>query len=141
MISDKPSPPNNLSVRDVSESSVTLRWAPPDDTGGCDLTEYVVEKREGVKRRMWQQAGAVRASAPCELTLTKLIEGNQYAFRVIAHNPVGPSEPTELADAVIPKSLFCKSTYVSSYNDICIVVIQITVIESNKKRIVVCTVI
>jgi len=49
---------SNLAVKDITPSSVTLRWSAPHDDGGADVTGYVVEKREA-SRRMWQSVASV----------------------------------------------------------------------------------
>lgn len=101
---DKPGPPRNLNVKELSENSVTLRWSAPDNDGGSPIKEYIVEKREGNKR-MWQSAGT---TSDFEITVPRLIEGNQYVFRVSAENACGVGEPVDLSETVIPKSRFSK---------------------------------
>ena len=101
---DKPGPPKSLRVKDITESSVSLKWVEPDQNGGSAITNYVVEKREGHKK-MWQKVGTCAAT---ELNVTKLIEGNSYAFRVAAENEVGVGDPVDLGDVVTPKSQFGK---------------------------------
>ena len=53
---DKPSAPENLSVSEMTENTVKLRWAEPSDNGGCIIKQYVIEKREASKRA-WQREG------------------------------------------------------------------------------------
>ena len=101
---DKPGPASNFGVKDISPSSVTLRWSEPRDDGGADVTAYVVEKREA-SRRMWQSVATVPPDVT-ELEAGGLYEGNQYVFRVTAENVVGLGEPAELKDTVVPKSQF-----------------------------------
>ena len=91
-------------MKDITPSSVTVRWSAPRDDGGADVTGYVVEKREA-SRRMWQSVGSVPPDVT-ELEAGGLFEGNQYIFRVTAENVVGLGEPAELKDSVIPKSQF-----------------------------------
>ena len=95
---------SNFGVKDVTPSSVTVRWSAPRDDGGADVTSYVVEKREA-SRRMWQSV----ATLPPDVTEVEaggLFEGNQYVFRVAAENVVGLGEPVELKDSVTPRSQF-----------------------------------
>lgn len=46
---DKPGPPKNLKVGDITEDSVALSWELPDDNGGSEITGYRVEKRDATK--------------------------------------------------------------------------------------------
>lgn len=101
---DKPGPPENVTVKDITSSSVTLRWAAPHDEGGVEVTGYTVEKREG-NRRMWQNVGS---TSDREMVIDRLIDGNQYHLRVSAENVVGTSEPAELPQVVVCKSQFGK---------------------------------
>ena len=105
---DKPGPVKHPAVKDINATSATLRWSPPDDNGGSEITGYIVEKREGT-RRMWQSVSTVPV---CEHTVTGLITGNQYAMRITAENAVGMGEPVEVSDVVTPKSRFGKSLIV-----------------------------
>ncbi|CAF5213438.1 unnamed protein product, partial [Rotaria magnacalcarata] len=79
-----PSKPRGpLEVKGVTKSSVTLAWSPPKDSGGKEITNYVVEKRDK-KSGDW-----VRCNDPIEgteITVSKLKEGHEYEFRVMAEN-------------------------------------------------------
>ena len=97
-------------MKDVTPSSVTVRWSAPHDDGGADVIGYVVEKREA-SRRMWQSVGSVPPDVT-EMEAGGLFEGNQYVFRVAAENVVGLGEAVELRDSVIPKSQFGQSSTV-----------------------------
>jgi len=103
---------SNLAVKDITPSSVTLRWSAPHDDGGADVTGYVVEKREA-SRRMWQSVASVPPDVT-ELEAGGLFEGNQYVFRVTAENVVGLGEPVELKDSVVPKSMFGQSNVIKT---------------------------
>lgn len=46
VVLDKPSAPENLKVKTVTEDSVSISWDEPKDDGGALITEYVIEKRE-----------------------------------------------------------------------------------------------
>ena len=100
---DVPSEPRNLSVATVSEKSIGLRWDEPESDGGCDLTQYVVEMREG-NRRTWQRAGVSSLADDRKYTALALTAGQQYAFRVAAENRVGVGEWAEMSQSVTAKS-------------------------------------
>ena len=99
-IADKPSPPKNLKVTSVTETSVGLSWEEPNDDGGSPISGYVLEKRE-TNKRSWSKVDFTEAM---EYTVEKLTEKNEYFFRVAAQNDVGVSEFTELKQAVMAKS-------------------------------------
>ena len=48
--------PMSLVVEFVSRDTVTLRWSPPEDTGGVPLSGYIIEQLEGKSGR-WKVAG------------------------------------------------------------------------------------
>ncbi len=104
---DKPGPPRDIQVRDITENACKLRWSPPEHDGGSDITNYIIEKREGYKR-MWQNVGN---TLNLDINATSLITGNSYSFRISAENAVGVGEPAELDTSVVPKSLFSKSIF------------------------------
>lgn len=95
----------------ITENAVGLSWAPPEDDGGSDIFNYVVEKREPSKRS-WQK---VDSTDDLVLTATDLKEGTSYLFRVAAENDVGLGEYTDLGKPVTPKSEFgeCRFLYFS----------------------------
>ena len=48
-------------MTDVTSRSVTLQWSPPSDTGGVELTGYIVEKML-VESEKWEKAATVEPS-------------------------------------------------------------------------------
>lgn len=86
----------------MSAEAIGLRWLPPADNGGGDILRYIVEKRDAT-RRSWQKVGETKN---LEITADKLVEGNQYFFRVFAENEYGVSEPVELPEPVTAKNQF-----------------------------------
>ena len=104
VFTDKPGAPEELSVSDITAESCTLHWQPPKDNGGSDIRDYIIEKREA-NRRSWNKIGT---TSDLEFVVPKLIEKNQYVFRVFAENEVGVGEATELKEAVTAKNTFGK---------------------------------
>ena len=45
----------------MTSRSVTLQWSPPSDTGGVELTGYIVEKML-VESEKWEKAATVEPS-------------------------------------------------------------------------------
>lgn len=97
--------------QNVGEPHVVLHWKPPVNDGGAPVDSYMVEKQDTATGR-WVQAGFVDAPKPnadgtkpdLEFFLPGLVEGNQYNFRVRAHNSEGDSDPLETEQAIIAKS-------------------------------------
>lgn len=90
---------------------VSLKWGEPDTDGGSDVTGYIIEVREAI-RRTWQRAGTTDASDKREFTVTPLLEGQQYMFRVAAENECGVGEFAELMQAVMAKSSHSEYPYI-----------------------------
>uniref|UniRef100_A0A4W6BZU8 Titin n=1 Tax=Lates calcarifer TaxID=8187 RepID=A0A4W6BZU8_LATCA len=49
-ILDTPSAPQNFAVKELKKDSVTLAWDTPLTDGGSKITNYIVEKRESVRK-------------------------------------------------------------------------------------------
>uniref|UniRef100_A0A8C4YLB0 Titin n=2 Tax=Gopherus TaxID=38771 RepID=A0A8C4YLB0_9SAUR len=96
---DKPGPVRNLKISDISSDRCTVNWDPPEDDGGCEIQNYILEKCES-KRMVWSTYSA--AVLTTHANVTRLIEGNEYIFRVRAENKMGTAE---LKEAVSPKEI------------------------------------
>ena len=103
-LADKPSAPQNLRVTSVSKDSVSLAWDEPSNDGGAPVKRYVVEKAD-VKRGVFSEAGDTEADKR-QLKVSKLLEGNDYMFRVSAENEIGQGKPASLAEPVTAKLPF-----------------------------------
>lgn len=99
-------PQGPLRAADITKDSITLSWQPPKDDGGSPLTGYILDKLD-LQWGGWKRATKVPPTAT-STTLTGLIKGHDYNFRIYAENRVGVSEPIELIDAVTAKSLIGK---------------------------------
>jgi titin len=98
-----------LSVAEVQKDSVLLSWEQPTNTGGCDITDYIIEKRDA-KRNTWTPVDKVDGST-FSFNVLKLLEGNEYYFRVTAKNEIGASEPAEMDKGTVAKSPFGKRCF------------------------------
>ena len=103
LVADKPSPPLNLKVKEVTKESATLIWESPDSDGGAPITGYVVERRD-VTKTAWVAGG--RTDYECYLTVGKLVENNEYLFQVCAENEIGQSEWTTTKNPIKAKLSF-----------------------------------
>lgn len=103
---DPPAPPGLPEIVDWNENSVDLKWEPPLRDNGAPITGYVIElmdKDTGNFVKAVEVPGNV-----CKATVPKLVEGEQYKFRVKAVNKAGPGEPSEPTNWHTVKARFCK---------------------------------
>ncbi|XP_066957175.1 titin-like [Macrobrachium rosenbergii] len=104
---ERPGPPlGPLMVTEVTTTSVKLTWKTPSHDGGMAITSYYIEKLEKTQKQ-WQKVADV--GADCRTyTVTELVEGHEYFFRVFALNPVGISDALEVSQTIVIKSPFDK---------------------------------
>lgn len=95
-VTDRPSKPGKVSVTMSIGKSVTLSWIEPDDDGGCKIGNYVVEYFR-LGWNVWLKAVTTRQLTA---TLSDLIEGSEYKFRVKAESPYGMSDPSDESDVM-----------------------------------------
>ncbi|KAE8296524.1 Titin [Larimichthys crocea] len=89
VVLEKPDPPKGpVRIDEVNSDYVTISWEPPEYTGGCELDNYIVEKRE-ISSTEWQTVSATTVRTT--IKVTKLKTGNEYQFRVFAENRYGKS--------------------------------------------------
>ena len=103
-VPDKPEGP--VKISDITKDSATLSWQPPTKDGGSPLTGYIIEQRD-TRRAQWVKAGTVDKDTT-SFTASKLLEDNEYVFRVMAVNAEGESEPLESKDMAKPTKPLCK---------------------------------
>ncbi len=99
----KPSPPKGpLEVSDVHAEGCKLKWEKPEDDGGTPISGYVVEKMD-TETGMWVP---VTTTKDPEATVTGLVPGKKYKFRVKAVNNEGESDPLESEKEILAKNPF-----------------------------------
>uniref|UniRef100_A0A4X2KV27 Myosin-binding protein C, cardiac-type n=1 Tax=Vombatus ursinus TaxID=29139 RepID=A0A4X2KV27_VOMUR len=93
-----PSEPTHLGIEDVSDSTVSLKWRPPERVGAGGLDGYSVEYcREGSSE--W--VSALQGLTDCTSLLVKeLPTGARLLFRVRAHNLAGPGAPATTKEPI-----------------------------------------
>ena len=87
-----------------------MSWQPPTKDGGSPLTGYVIEQRD-TRRAQWVKAGDVDKDTT-SFKVSKLLEDNEYVFKVIAENAEGQSAPLESQSAKPTKpkcKIYCTS--------------------------------
>jgi hypothetical protein len=102
LVYNVPLPPLPIGA-DPLDGGAIVRWDPPTDDRGAEVTEYVIrESPQGLVSRVDGDARAV--------TMSGLTNGVQHTFRIEAVNKAGPSDPsaavaaTPAVDAVAPSS-------------------------------------
>ncbi|XP_012708745.3 titin [Fundulus heteroclitus] len=89
IVLEKPDPPTGpVRINEVNCDYVIISWDPPPYTGGCQLDNYVVEKRETTSTE-WHTVSATTVRTT--IKVSKLKTGNEYQFRVFAENRYGKS--------------------------------------------------
>ncbi|XP_028446357.1 myosin-binding protein C, cardiac-type isoform X2 [Perca flavescens] len=92
------SEPIGLCVDDISDTSISLKWRPPERIGSAELEGYGVEYcKEGTDEWIPAIQGLTDRTS---LTIKNLTTGDKLQFRVRAYNMAGPSVPTTLAQPV-----------------------------------------
>ena len=97
-----PSAPTGVRVTSILRDSVTLAWDKPEHDGGLPITGYVIE-RQDTRRGGWTTITTVDPHT-YSYKVPKLLEGNEYYFRVLAENPVGVGAAFETPQAIEVKS-------------------------------------
>ena len=87
---------------DISKTSCTLNWQPPENDGGSPITGYTVERLSGTR---WVKVNK-KPIKECTLSLTDLIEGSDNEFRVCAENEAGVGEPSDTTGRFKAKDAF-----------------------------------
>jgi titin len=106
IVKDKPSAPTHLTTSNMEADSLVINWEEPEDNGGCDITNYVIEKREH-NRRTFQPIGTSRDRS---FKAIRLSSGQSYVFQVVAENECGRG-PTAETETVNLKSPYGKHQF------------------------------
>ncbi|XP_061910603.1 neural cell adhesion molecule L1.1-like isoform X2 [Entelurus aequoreus] len=95
----RPDPPKNLNLSDVKDYSLTLSWI-PGGSHNSPITEFLVEaKEEQLSQRqeddIWKWGVMEQVPGNFNKRQLSLRPFCNYAFRVIAVNALGPSDPSQ----------------------------------------------
>ncbi|XP_033055393.1 myosin-binding protein H isoform X1 [Trachypithecus francoisi] len=97
LVIEKPGPPSSTRLLDVWGCNAALQWTPPQDTGNTELLGYTVQKAD---KKTGQWFTVLERYHPTTCTISDLIIGNSYSFRVFSENLCGLS-----ASATVTKEL------------------------------------
>uniref|UniRef100_A0A672TG49 Titin n=1 Tax=Strigops habroptila TaxID=2489341 RepID=A0A672TG49_STRHB len=81
-----------IEISSVSAESCVLTWKEPEDDGGSEITNYIVEKRES-GTTAWQLVNS--SVKRTQVKVTHLTKYQEYSFRVSSENRFGVSKPLE----------------------------------------------
>ena len=76
----------------MSRENVIIKWDAPEDDGGEEISNYVVEKKD-LQKMMWLTVN--NACLKNEIRISKLRENGEFQFRVMAENSYGLSDPQD----------------------------------------------
>ncbi|PAV81448.1 hypothetical protein WR25_22270 [Diploscapter pachys] len=94
---DVPKRPQPPELFEVNGDRITICWLPADST--LPVLGYDVEFRDFQQDVNWYKVNDQPIHA-CKMMVGDLIDGHDYQFRVLAHNVVGCSEPSEPSESV-----------------------------------------
>uniref|UniRef100_A0A8C3UVN8 Myosin binding protein C2 n=1 Tax=Catharus ustulatus TaxID=91951 RepID=A0A8C3UVN8_CATUS len=102
-IVEKPGPPKKVQVKEVWGFNALVEWEPPEDDGNAEITGYTVMKAD---KRTMEWFTVYEHNRPLRCTVSELVMGNEYLFKVFSENLCGLSDKAGLScnTAVIPKA-------------------------------------
>ncbi|XP_069366640.1 obscurin isoform X40 [Paralichthys olivaceus] len=99
-----PDPPVDAVVLNKTDSSITIRWSPPDSDRPVPIKCYIVERRK-VGTQTWQRCNAGETIVSTEITACNFTEEASFQFRISAMNDFGQSPHLE-----VPGSFYLEPT-------------------------------
>ncbi|XP_043092677.1 myosin-binding protein C, slow-type isoform X9 [Puntigrus tetrazona] len=113
-IVDLPGPPQAVKIEEIWGNNVALDWNPPKDNGNSHITGYTIQKAD--KKTMEWYTCIEHYHRTC-ITISDLVVGNEYFFRIYSENMVGLSESataTKDSALIVKEGLHLK---IPEYND------------------------
>ncbi|XP_054906429.1 immunoglobulin-like and fibronectin type III domain-containing protein 1 [Poeciliopsis prolifica] len=96
IVLDKPTPPQGpVEITESAVTSVEFKWKPPKDSGGCPVTNYIIERQQ-VGRNKWSNLGEI--SCIPSYKDTDVDPGRRYCYRIRAKNAEGISDYLQTGD-------------------------------------------
>ncbi|GCC21365.1 hypothetical protein chiPu_0019834 [Chiloscyllium punctatum] len=86
---DRPGPPVAVKIREVWGLNVALSWLPPKDDGNCEITGYTIQKAD---KKTMEWFVVYEHCRRIECSVSELVVGNEYFFRIFTENLCGLSE-------------------------------------------------
>ncbi|KAL0978788.1 hypothetical protein UPYG_G00175200 [Umbra pygmaea] len=88
-ICEKPGPPASIKIVDTWGFNVALEWTPPKDSGNTAITGYTIQKAD---KKTGDWFTVMEHYTRLNATISDLIMGNTYTFRVFTENKCGLSD-------------------------------------------------
>ncbi|XP_062989437.1 myosin-binding protein C, slow-type isoform X3 [Elgaria multicarinata webbii] len=88
-IVDRPGPPQVVNIVDVWGENVALEWKSPKDDGNANITGYTIQKAD---KKSMEWFTVIEHYHRTSATITELVIGNEYYFRIFSENMCGLSE-------------------------------------------------
>ncbi|XP_026065524.1 myosin-binding protein C, slow-type-like isoform X5 [Carassius auratus] len=113
-IVDLPGPPQAVKIEEVWGNNVALDWNPPKDNGNAPIIGYTIQKAD--KKTMEWYTCIEHYHRTC-ITVSDLVVGNEYYFRIYSENMVGLSESatvTKNSALIMKEGMHLK---IPEYND------------------------
>ncbi|XP_008284377.1 myosin binding protein Ha [Stegastes partitus] len=96
-IVERSGPPASAKMVDSWGFNAALEWTPPKDNGNTDITGYTIQKAD---KKTGEWFTVLEHYHRLTATVSDLIMGNSYSFRVFAENQVGISEMSAVTKEV-----------------------------------------
>ncbi|XP_018429455.1 PREDICTED: myosin-binding protein C, fast-type-like, partial [Nanorana parkeri] len=114
----KPGPAHAVMVKEVWGFNALLEWQPPKDNGNSEITGYTIQKADK-KTMEWFTVYEHNRQPRC--TVSDLIMGNEYYFRVYSENIVGLGDTPGVSKntAVIEKTGLIYKPHDYNEMDVC----------------------
>lgn len=96
-----PGAPTNLRLVEAGNRKVSLAWTAPKNTGGSPIVDYVIDYKD-VDVNKWVNFKDGKAET-ARVTVTGLVDGKSYMFRVAAVNSKFTGDPTYTAKPITPQ--------------------------------------
>ncbi|KAM9361800.1 immunoglobulin-like and fibronectin type III domain-containing protein 1 isoform 1-T2 [Symphorus nematophorus] len=97
IVMDKPTPPQGpVDIMESAVTSVEFKWKPPKDSGGCPVTNYIIERQQ-LGRNKWSNLGEIPGSNPSYKD-SDVDPGRRYCYRIRARNAEGISDYLQTED-------------------------------------------
>uniref|UniRef100_UPI00398E8544 immunoglobulin superfamily member 22-like n=1 Tax=Pristiophorus japonicus TaxID=55135 RepID=UPI00398E8544 len=94
-VADFPRPPTNLHLVEEVPNTATLTWDHTPDNIEDGRVQYVIMKRDASTATWYTVTDRVFGN---KYTVTGLLPGRKYFFRVIARNDIGDSDPLDVKE-------------------------------------------